>query len=297
MKKILLYMAAGIVCATSFTSCELDEYNPTAGSSTLEHYDTWAGLQARCYSTLYHELYSKNDFLFLSECGTDLWLNPAATEYASQVFYYNGLGVERSEPRKTWQQAYSIIATCNSVINKAGEVNGGKAEDIKVLVAEAKCIRAFMHLTLTTYFGPITLCTSEVGIVDNEPVRNSLEEVYASITTDLREAAGDLGVEPYGGNYARVTKKTALGLMARAYAQGAAEGLDENGVSYWQRAKEVAEDLINNSATYGMYLYPDVSDMWADANNRNNKEALFTASGLDATGTDAGNAGSYFNAT
>lgn len=297
MKKILLYMAAGIVCATSFTSCELDEYNPTAGSSTLEHYDTWAGLQARCYSTLYHELYSKNDFLFLSECGTDLWLNPAATEYASQVFYYNGLGVERSEPRKTWQQAYSIIATCNSVINKAGEVNGGKAEDIKVLVAEAKCIRAFMHLTLTTYFGPITLCTSEVGIVDNEPVRNSLEEVYASITTDLREAAGDLGVEPYGGNYARVTKKTALGLMARAYAQGAAEGLEEDGVSYWQRAKEVAEDLINNSATYGMYLYPDVSDMWADANNRNNKEALFTASGLDATGTDAGNAGSYFNAT
>ena len=62
-------------------------------------------------------------------------------------------------------------------------------------------------------------------------------------------------------------------------------------------AKEVAEDLIANSSAYGMYLYPDVSDLWASANNRDNKEALFTAAGLDATGADASMAGSYFNAT
>lgn len=297
MKKTSLYTIVGIMCAMSLTSCELDEYNPSAGSSTLENYDTWAGLQAQCYSTLYHELYSKSDFLFLSECGTDLWLNPAATSYSQEVFYYDGLGVERTEPRKAWQQAYSVIATCNSVINKGSSVSGGNADNIRVLSAEAKCIRAFMHLTLTTYFGPIPLCLTEVGETDNSPVRNSLQEVYNSITTDLQEAASDLEVEPYGDNYARVTKKTALGLLARAYAQGAGEGLEENGVSYWQRAKEVAEDLISNAASYGMYLYPDVSDVWAASNNRNNKEALFTAAGLDATGGDAGNAGVYFNAT
>ncbi len=295
MKRKLTYMAAWLICAMGIASCGLEEYNPSAGDSTLETYDTWAGLQTQCYSTLYHELYSKSDFFFLSECGTDLWLNPAETEYSKEVFYYTGLGVERSEPQKTWQQAYSVIATCNSVINNADNVNGGKADDIKVLVAEAKCIRAFMHLTLATFFGPVTICTTEVGSVDTAPVRNSLEEVYESIITDLQEAAADLGVDPFGNNYARVTKKTALGLLARAYAQGAGEGLTENGVSFWQRAKEVAEDMINNASSYGMYLYDDVSDLWAQDNNRNNKEALFIAAGLDATNGDAGT-GLYNNA-
>lgn len=288
-------MAMGIMGAMSFTSCELDEYNPSAGSSTIENFQTWSGLQTECYSTLYHELYSKEDFLFFSECGTDLWLNPAGKSYAAQVFYYDGLGVASGQARKTWQQAYSVIATCNSVINNAANVSGGSAETVKVLAAEAKVIRAFMHLTLTTYFGPITLCTTEVGVSDNSPKRNTLQEVYSSITTDLKEAAQDLGVEPYAGNYSRVTKKTALGLLARAYAQGAGEGLSEDGVSYWQRAKEVAEDMINNKAAYGMYLYDDVSDLWAQANNRNNKEALFIAAGLDAHSTSAGMAGYYFN--
>ena len=288
-------MAMGIMGAMSFTSCELDEYNPSAGSSTLENFQTWSGLQTECYSTLYHELYSKEDFLFISECGTDLWLNPAGRSYASQVFYYDGLGVASGQARKTWQQAYSVIATCNSVINNAGGVTGGDPEAVKVLAAEAKVIRAFMHLTLTTYFGPITLCTTEVGVSNTAPVRNSLQDIYNSITTDLKEAAEDLGVQPYGGNYARVTKKSALGLLARAYAQGAGHELTEDGVSYWQRAKEVAEDMINNKAAYGMYLYDDVSDLWAQANNRNNKEALFMAAGLDAHGPDAGMAGSYLN--
>ena len=295
MKKTLLYMAMGIMGAMSFTSCELDEYNPSAGSSTLENFQTWSGLQTECYSTLYHELYSKEDFLFISECGTDLWLNPAGRSYASQVFYYDGLGVASGQARKTWQQAYSVIATCNSVINNAGSVTGGDPEAVKVLAAEAKVIRAFMHLTLTTYFGPITLCTTEVGVSNTAPVRNSLQDIYNSITTDLKEAAGDLGVQPYGGNYARVTKKSALGLLARAYAQGAGHDLTEGDKSYWQRAKEVAEDMINNKAAYGMYLYDDVSDLWAQANNRNNKEALFMAAGLDAHGPDAGMAGSYLN--
>lgn len=290
-------MATCILAVMSLASCELDEYNPSAGSSTLEHFNTWAGLQTQCYSTLYNELYSKIDFLVVSECGSDLWINPANTSYSEEVFYYNGLGVAKSEMNKAWQQAFSVIATCNSVINNASSVTGGNADDIKVLSAEAKCIRAFMHLTLVTYFGPIPLCTNEVGEVTTAPVRNTLEEVYTSIITDLKEASEDLGVTPYGNNYARVSKKTALGLLARAYAQGAGEGLEENGVSYWQRAKEVAEDMITNSSSYGMELYTDVSDLWAMSNNRNNKEALFTAAGLDATNGDASNAGSFLNAT
>ncbi len=88
-------------------------------------------------------------------------------------------------------------------------------------------------------------------------------------------------VTPYDNNPARVTKKAALGLLLRVYAQGAGEGLSEGGKSYWVRAKEVADSLINNSNTYGATLYDDFSKVFASANNRNNAEALFTAYGLN----------------
>ncbi len=299
MNKKTLYIGAAAIGMLTFNSCDLDEYNPSAGSATLEDYATWAGLQTYCYSTIYHELYSKSDFLFLSECGTDLWLNPSGTSYASEVFYYDGLGVARQEPRKVWQQAYSIIATCNTVIQNADKAKDASAEDIAVLKAEAQCIRAFMHLTLVTYFGPIPLCTNVVGEINTRPVRNSQQEVYADIISDLKEAAEALNTTPFNNNYARVSKKSALGLLARAYAQGAGEGLTENGVSYWQRAKEVAEDMIANASSYGFQLYTDVDDMWAQANNRGsvNTEYLFVAAGLDGSSAESSTSYIYPNAT
>lgn len=60
-----------------------------------------------------------------------------------------------------------------------------------------------------------------------------------------------------------------MGLLARAYIQGAGQGLSEDGVSYWQRAADVAGSFIADTeaggGTYGGYLYKDVSDMWAVA--------------------------------
>ncbi|MGH2623799.1 MAG: RagB/SusD family nutrient uptake outer membrane protein, partial [Sphingobacterium sp.] len=87
----------------------------------------------------------------------------------------------------------------------------------------------------------------------------------------------------------------ALGLLARAYAQGAGENLKEVGVSYWQRAKEVAEDLITNGGSYNAVLYNDVADVWSDLNNRNNKEALFIASGPVSGESDSWNYASKSN--
>lgn len=281
----ILYMSALLAGTLSFASCELDEYNPTGGDANIEAFDAWEGLETYCYSPLAEQLYSVYDFLSLAEGGTDMWNCPAGNpDYAKQLIYYDGLTTNTNASNKVFKQAYACVASCNAVINNADNVKGGTEEAKKILVAEAKTLRAFYNLLLVTYYGPVTLSNVDVskGEINTTPTRNTVEEFYTSITTDLKEAANDLQVEPYGGNYARVTKKTALGLLARAYAQGAGEGLSENGVSYWQRAKEVAEDIINNASSYGVYLYDDVSDLWAQANNRNNPEALFIVSGRDA---------------
>lgn len=284
MKTKLLYTA--IIAGTlSFSSCELDEYNPTGGDATIESFDAWSGLENYCYSPLAEQLYSVYDFMSVAEGGTDMWLTPGGNpDYAKQLIYYDGLTTNTNGSNKVFKQAYSCIASCNAVINNADNVKGITDYDKRILTAEAKTLRAFYNLLLVTYYGPVTLSQEDIskGETNVRPVRNTVEEFYTAIIKDLTEASDELDVQPYGGNYARVCKKTALGLLARAYAQGAGEGLSENGVSYWQRAKDVADDIINNASAYNVYLYTDVSDLWAQANNRNNPEALFIVSGRDA---------------
>lgn len=294
MKKILKYTFAALALTSlGLTSCGLDEYNPSAGDENIENFETWKGLATYCYTPLATQLYSVYDFMAVAEGGTDMWLCPAGqVDYAKQLIYYDGLTTNTNASNKVFKQAYSTIASCNSVIAHADKVQGGSDEEKAKIVAEMKTLRAFYNLLLVTYYGPVTLSSQEVGSIDTKPVRNTVEEFYTSIVKDLKEAAQVLDNTPVDGNYARVTKKTALGILARAYAQGAGEGLQEDGKSYWQRAKEVAEDIITNADAYGVYLYDNIDDLWAQDNNRDNKEALFIASGANTTMPDFAN-GNY----
>ncbi len=288
--KSTIYKIAMFTClSASVFSCSLDEYNPsdTSGGEELKTVEGLKQLGTYCYTPLYEQLFSASDYLSVAEAGTDIWLTQNNKTNTQQLFYYEGLTTSTNGTNKLFNQAYTMINTCNAVINRADEVTSGDINTLATVVAEAKCLRAYYYLVLVTQYGNVTLTTTESSQnpVMN-PERSTVEDIYALIISDLKDAADVLGVAPMDGNYARVSKKTALGLMARAYAQGAGEGLSENGVSYWQRAKEVAEDFITNQSAYGAHLYDDVADVWNQANNRDNKEALFVASGPQA-GTDA----------
>lgn len=280
MKKTIYKVALGLCLAGSLHSCGLDEYNPTmvSGDETLATFDGWKGMQSYCYQSLSGYLFNF-EYLALAEGGADTWVTSTNKTWAQEVFYYEGMASNTSYPNAIFKYAYSMINNCNTVIDRAAKVADGTPADIEKLVAEARCLRAYYYSLLVTHYGPITLNLHEAVGINTRPQRNTIEEIYAQIIEDLKFAAEKLGSTPYDNNYARCTKKTALGLLARVYAQGAGEGLSENGVSYWQRAKDVAEDLISKSSTYGAFMYDDVEDLWAQANNRNNKEALFIASG------------------
>lgn len=295
MKNIIYKTALALSLVAGVSSCSLEEYNPNeiTGDETLATFAGWYGMQTKCYNPLYAQLYTTTDFLSVAEGGTDIWLTKNNSDNSKELYYYESLTPYANKAwDKLFTQTYSAIGYCNTVINRASSVTDADAESLKVLKAEAHFLRGFYHLMLTTYYGPITLCVNESGQnINLTPKRNTLTEIYTSIIEDLKYAVDNLNKEPYNGNTARATKKSAMGLMARAYAQGAGQGLTENGKSYWQRAAEVAEELIedteNGGTTYGAYLYDDISEMWSDFNNRNNKEALFIAAGCDARNDDS----------
>lgn len=283
--KNIFKTAFALCVATAFHSCSLDEYNPTmiSGDERLATFDGWKGLQTYCYQPIGGYLYNY-EYFSMTEGGTDTWLTANNKTWAQEAYYYEGLASNTSYVKTVFKYAYTAINNINTVIGRADKVKDGNANDIKTLKAEAYFLRGFYYLTLVSQYGGVTLNLNEIAGVNTRPQRNTVEEVYTQIISDLKYASENLGTTPYNNNYARATKKAALGLLARAYAQGAGEGLKENGVSYWQRAKDVSEDLITNAAKYGAYLYDNVEDVWAQANNRakNNKEALFVATGPDA---------------
>lgn len=278
------------LCATAFlASCSLDEYDPLGSdtSSSLTDYDKWYGMQTKSYNSIYGELYPVADFLQVAEGGTDLWLTPENKDGYKELFYYEALvPFAGKQWDKFFMQAYSALGNCVSVIKNSEKME--QTNDVKVLTAEARFLRGFYHLLLTTYYGPITLVTNSAEeAADLTPKRNTLSEIYKSVTEDLEYAMNNLGKTPYNNNRARATKKAALGMLCRAYVQAAGQGLTApDGQSYWEKAAILAAEFVADTEAggtkYGGYLYDDISDVWAQDNNRTNKEALFVAAGVDS---------------
>lgn len=295
MKKIL--MAALVLAGVSFSACSLDEYNPreVSGDDIMATYAGIYGMEAQIYKPIYDELFSVFDFLQMAEGGTDAWWNQKNSDGYGEITYYESLVPFLNKGwDKAFNQMYAGLGLCNTIIHRAPDVTDGNEKDLAIMVGEARFMRGFYHLLLTTYYGPITLLLEESSDnINYAPKRNTLSEIYTSVIEDFKAAAAVLEDTPFENNSARATKPAALGMLARAYAQGAGQGLTENGVSYWQRAKEVAEDMI---AKYGASrMYSRVDDLWADANNRGNKEFLFRAAGPDSTTPDSTNWNSASN--
>jgi starch-binding outer membrane protein, SusD/RagB family len=284
IKKILYTSAVSLFIALCVSSChKLDEYNPASLSedNVLTNFDGWKAYQSNCYTGLWGSLIGM-PYGIVSEVGTDLWTFP----YNNHNQYKDVMAYEEftnSSPivRNVWDFAWGPIKDCNKTIQLSTKLTDGNPDDIKVLVAEAQFLRAYYYSVLVTQFGSVPLILTDDPVKNLSPQRDSIPKIYAQIVADLRSAFNNLPVTPYDNNPQRVTKKAAFGLLARVYAQGAGEGLSEGGKSYWLRAKEVADSLINNMSAYGAAMYNDFAEVFASANNRNNAEALFTAYGLN----------------
>lgn len=292
LNRLVLLMAAALCLG----SCELDEVNPnnsgqrSDGSYTL---DTYKAFVNSCYTALINNIYQSSDYLVCTEAGTDIWEEPKAGSSYQRYHSYDGMRTDDSYYYKVWQYSYQCINSCNIVIDEAANV-AGTPEEINECVAQARCLRAYYYMTLVEQFGNVDL---QLKAADSENIsfdahRSTVPEIYAAIIDDLKFAVQNLPVS-FSDYYSRVTKKSAMGLLARAYINGAGYDLqDTDGVSFLQKAYDTATSMINNQSTYGWYMYPTFGDVFNENNNRNNKEALFIAAGAERN-SDAYTNGNY----
>lgn len=159
-----------------------------------------------------------------------------------------------------WTHAYKGINNANFAID--GIPNVTADETFKNhRIGEARYLRGMLYFDLVRWFGDIPLVLSLGGALT--PSRNSKEEVYTQIISDLEFGAANLP-ESYAPNngLGRATKGSAMGLLAKVYLTTGA----------WQKCIDACNSVIN-SGKYG--LYNDFAEAF-QVPNENGKETLFS---------------------
>ncbi|RYG10084.1 MAG: RagB/SusD family nutrient uptake outer membrane protein, partial [Chitinophagaceae bacterium] len=280
MKKNIIFT---IVIIASFTACNkrLDEVNP--GGATADA--TWTTPQGfvTAVNGAYQEQrawYGKEDGLLNSESGTDLWFNANKANYANQVTRYIGLsGASPSTTLAAFRLFYRAINLCNAGINRIDQAGFTDLAEKNRRLGELRYLRAFYYWHIVEQFGGVNLRTTETTTVELTATRSPVSAFYDLIISDLRFAADNLPVPSFwGAEYSRASKKSALGLLARAYLSRAyyATGAERN--EFFTLARNTANEVITRKAEFGVDLWTSAADLWNPANNKNNKEALYTIS-------------------
>ena len=258
-------------------SCSLDEHNYSSLDQEIV-YPTevgFNGLVEACYENIYY-LYGKMDGIDLMEMGTDLWMNGGRNGSHGELTNYNeNLNTSTGVVRVVWNALYGTVAYCNTAIYYQDR---GSDSTRMAKVAEAYFLRGFANWHIVENWGGVVLNTTSVaqaGAVERAE-RASEDDFYDQIISDLKFAADNLPETQ--GDRGRVTKWSALAMLAKAYLQRTrlyAEGSSER-KQYAELAYQTAQQVISARQLYQSDATQSGSTKyWLPENNKNNQENLF----------------------
>lgn len=276
--KVICKYVLGFFSAYAVSSCSLEEYNP--GGTTAEVvFATQEGMNALVNSAYVYfgaQFYGREDILMLTEGGTDLWINIANSGYGRQMTKYDGLNSTTGQIRNTWNRLYEIINYCNAGLERIQEVEFDNEDMKKSRIGELSFLRAYAYWHLVEQYGAVDLRVEETSDVVLTVDRTPILRFYDVMLEDLDRAIANLPVQPIPAtDVGRVTLKAAYGLKARIaltranYEQGSEKD------AYYQMASEVAQNVIENQATFDVSLYETPLEVFEPVHNKNNREAMF----------------------
>ena len=174
------------------------------------------------------------------------------------------------------------IRDCNTFLENVGKVPDISASERERWIAEAKFIKAYLHIYLLQLYGPIPFVDANIDVsaspeevlVEREPV----DQVVTKITALLDEALSGDALPDYiramDTEAGRITKPGALAIKARLLAYAASPLFNgnedfsfyqnDNGVplinpvydaSKWERARDTCKEAIDAALAAGHDLY------------------------------------------
>ncbi len=270
----------GLSLLAACNACSLDEVNP-GGTTADVVFSTEDGINALVNSAYVYygaQFYGREDILMLTEGGSDLWINIANSGYGRQMTKYDGLNSTVGQIRNTWNRFYEIVNYCNAGMERIGEVSFANEEEKRARIGEMSFLRAYAYWHLVEQYGAVDLRTTETKTAVLTAERSPILAFYDLMLADLDVAIANLPVAPIpAADIGRATLKAAYGLKARvALTRVAYETSQTEKDRYYSLASEAAQYVINNQAALQTSLYATPEEVFRPANNKNNREALFT---------------------
>lgn len=292
MKTYKLILTAAVM-AMSLASCSLDETNPSG--STEAEWSTIAGYEKKindCYFDMIRVIYgqAEDSFLFEAEGGTDIWadVNPGTNGNYSKLMRYEDFGANCNLMNEGYQGFYGTLNACNGAIKYETMVTDAPQERVNALAAEAHFIRAHALYNIVEYWGGKYLSTEPTSSEMKSLPMSQVSEFYDVILSDLEFAMKYLPLKQ--SNQGHVRRAAAYHLYAKACLTYAtytdelcrnwnAEPISQDEAqALLRKGKAAADELLNNAEMFNTGLYADAKDIFAEENNKDNKEALFVIS-------------------
>lgn len=295
--KNILFSAALAAGAMSLASCSLEEENPSGftmenmAANSVESYQT---LLNQCYFGMERFLYGTDGFMELTEGDTDLWTYQGNqnTSYTQYFWFFAGAAPNTTYTNGIWNSLYDGIGSCNMAISLANKAPFKTEAERNVKVAEARFLRAIYYFNAVEQFGGVTMITEPASSMNFAPTRTEPLTIYKEIIIPDLEFAVEWLDKGNDATTTQPTKKAALGMLAKVCLQTKEYATDEYIPEALDAANKLITDCESGGSTYGAYMYPTYEEVFAEKNNKENKEALWKHrwyAGSDGHGSSNGN--------
>lgn len=295
--KNILFSAALAAGAMSLASCSLEEENP--GGFTMENMaansvESYQTLLNQCYFGMERFLYGTDGFMELTEGDTDLWTYQGNqnTSYTQYFWFFAGAAPNTTYTNGIWNSLYDGIGSCNMAISLANKAPFKTEAEKNAKVAEARFLRAIYYFNAVEQFGGVTMITEPASSMNFAPTRTEPLTIYKDIIIPDLEFAVEWLDKGNDATTTQPTKKAALGMLAKVCLQTKEYTTDEYIPKALDAAKKLITDCESGGSTYGAYMYPTYEEVFAEKNNKENKEALWKHrwyAGSDGHGSSNGN--------
>jgi hypothetical protein len=204
----------------------------------------------------------------ISVYGDDLNVNSAATQ--SLEFLQSSVSPTNQTNLAIWRNFYSIIYSSNNLIDQLNASTKLPADKVKMLICEAKFLRAFSYFYLVNLYGKVPLLVTTNVDDNSKAYQTDTSTVYNQIIRDLSDAQNGLSISYPTAGKVRANSMAATSMLARVYLYQ----------KRWADAESAASKVISS----GLYtpLVP-VTDVF----KAGGKESIFqfwTQNGYVSTG-------------
>lgn len=203
---------------------------------------------------------SVNEFYTFLKTGFDTYIPAAKTDDIQLVgneekkitSFLTGDFLSTSFPeRNLWKDSYAQIRKLNVFINRASVSTVLNEEERKVLLGQARFMRAYVYFNLFASFkdAPLLLKHQSIEEAEDKPIKVSHEEGLQFVIQELDIAASELPSTYSKEDWGRITKEAAVAFKSRVLLWRASPLVNEGDVgAKWKLAADAAQIVMESNA-------------------------------------------------